>query len=812
MSSLRDRFRQGKLESRRQSGVNSGDCRMLKICRILALVLIIGGILGFPEEGRAAEPQFFVKEEAPPKAPLPLYVPDELIVKFKPGIPEDAIKGLLQANEVSEKFKSRVAKFRALKMPKGRTVPELIEIFKASPLVEYAEPNYYAYAAWWPEDPYYQYQWHFDDDHTINPDGASSNPYGGDNGGGIRMEEAWEIETGDSNVIVAVIDTGVAYQDWAGPGFWHLDTYNAYGVSGNTSWWCGVSAALPSWTALYGSLPTPPGYGNGWKQYLQHSFDLTSANGTVTFSYYYKHDIQRNYDHFYVDISDNGGLSWKPPLRQYTNPAGTVPGRPPGSGTPVDWTQDSIDLTTPYKGKNIIIRFRFNSNDSYSDEDGDFNSDGKAFDSDGAVYIDEVKLEDDSGTLFYDDMESGAGDWETTQYQKAPDLAGTSFVPGYDFVNDDSYPNDDGAHGTHVTGTIAQTTNNNFGVAGIAFNTTIMPIKVLSAGGTGTYAMIADGIYYATDNGAKIINLSLGGYGASATLESAVAYAYNNGVTIFAAAGNDNVSSLVYPFYPAAYDAYCIAVGATRYDETLSYYSNFGPSLDIVAPGGDVTEDQNEDGYADGVLQQTFGDTPVDWSYWFYQGTSMSTPHASGVAALLLAQNSSLTPDQIRSALQDTAEDLGASGRDDTYGWGLIDAQAALQSVVPVVSISLLTDGSVELGMAELGETADSLGDVQTVKVDTGPADLNIKSTVFSDGIGNTWALGTTNGDNQVIWKFSPDGSSWNIFEAADMPYLLASNVAENTTQDLYFRITMPTSSSSEEEFSATVTILATEP
>ncbi len=784
--------------------VNSGDCHMLKICRILALVLIIGGILGFPEEGRAEEPQFFVKEAAPPKAPLPLYVPDELIVKFKPGIPEDAIRGLLQAHEASEKFKSSVAKFRALKIPKGRTVPELIEIFKASPLVEYAEPNFYAYAAWYPNDPVYPYQWHFDDDHTNNPGGATSNPYGGANGGGIRMEEAWEIETGNSSVIVAVIDTGVAYENAAGPGFWHLDTYNAYGGSGNTSWWCGVSAALSSWTAIYGSAPTAPGYGNGWKQYLQHSFDLTGANGTVTFSYYYKYDIELDYDYFYVDISDNGGVSWTT-LKQYTNIS--VPG-PPGSQIPVDWTQDSIDLTG-YKGKNIIIRFRFNSDDSYSDEDGDF-------DSDGAVYIDEVKLEHGSGTLFYDDMESGAGAWETTRYQKAPDLAGTSFVAGYDFVNDDSHPNDDGAHGTHVTGTIAQNTNNNYGVAGIAFNTTIMPIKVLSAAGPGTYAMIADGIYYATVNGAKIINLSLGGSSNSTTLMDAVEYAYDNGVTIFAAAGNDSSSSLI---YPAAYDAYVIAVGATRYDETLSYYSNFGPSLDIVAPGGqiyveDTNEylDQNEDGYPDGVLQQTFGDTPVDWAYWFYQGTSMSTPHASGVAALLLAQNSSLTPDQIRNALQDTAEDLGASGKDNTYGWGLIDAQAALQSVVPAVSISLLTDGSVELGMAELGETADSLGDVQTVKVDTGPADLSIKSTVFSDGIGNTWTLGTTNGDNQVIWEFSPDGSSWNTFTVADTEYPLASNVADNTTQDLYFRLTMPTSSSSDGEFSATVTILATVP
>jgi subtilisin family serine protease len=364
-----------------------------------------------------------------------------------------------------------------------------------------------------------------------------------------------------------------------------------------------------------------------------------------------------------------------------------------------------VDLTD-YKGKNVLIRFRFNSDETYSDEDGVFNSDG-------AVYIDEIKLEDASGTLFYDDVESGTGAWENTKYEQAPDLAGTSFwtnsdeilgdeidndgngyvddINGWDFINSDAHPNDDEGHGTHVTGTVAQTTNNDLGVAGVAFKTTIMPVKVLNSAGTGTDLQVADGIYYAVNNGADIINLSLGGSIPSATLEDAVAYAYNNGVTVFAASGNSNAGSCD---YPAAYDAYVIAVGATQYDETRAPYSNYGSSLDIVAPGGNIGADQNNDGYADGVLQNTFGDTTVDWAYWFYQGTSMSTPHASGVAALLLARNPTLTPDQIRNALESTAEDLGIPGRDNIYGWGLIDAQAALQSVAPPVYLLLTVEPS----------------------------------------------------------------------------------------------------------------------
>jgi len=118
-------------------------------------------------------------------------------------------------------------------------------------------------------------------------------------------------------------------------------------------------------------------------------------------------------------------------------------------------------------------------------------------------------------------------------------------------------------------------------------------------------------------------------------------------------------------------------VGATRYDEARSYYSNTGSYLDIAAPGGDLRVDQNNDGYGDGVLQQTFGNNPRDFGYWFYQGTSMASPHAAGVAALVIA-NGVTGPDNVRAALETTAEDIGDPGWDEEYGWGIIDAYAAL--------------------------------------------------------------------------------------------------------------------------------------
>jgi len=269
----------------------------------------------------------------------------------------------------------------------------------------------------------------------------------------------------------------------------------------------------------------------------------------------------------------------------------------------------------------------------------------------------------------------------TRFYQQAPDLGDTLFVAGYDFVNRDKYPDDDSnpGHGTHVAGTVAQSTYNEIGVAGIAYNAYLMPVKVLNSRGAGTYADVAEGIIWATNNGAHVINLGLGGAEPSKTLENAVAYAYNYGVTVIAAAGNDGTRNMC---YPAAYDDYVIAVGATRYDETLAYYSNYGLSLDLVAPGGDLNVDQNGDGYGDGILQQTYqknGTSEIFWGYCFMEGTSMAAAHVSGAAALLIANGIASTPDGVREALEYTAEDKGMTGWDIEYGWGIVDAFAALQ-------------------------------------------------------------------------------------------------------------------------------------
>jgi PKD repeat protein len=266
-------------------------------------------------------------------------------------------------------------------------------------------------------------------------------------------------------------------------------------------------------------------------------------------------------------------------------------------------------------------------------------------------------------------------------HQKAPDLTNTPFVTGYDFVNNDEHPNDDSysGHGTHIAGIIAQNTHNAIGTAGVAFDAYLMPVKVLNKSGAGTYADIAEGIIWATDNGAHVINMGFGGTEPSIVLEEAIAYSFSSGVALIAAAGNDGIGGVC---YPASLDDFVIAVGATRYDETLTYYSNHGVGLDLVAPGGDLNVDQNGDAYGDGILQQTYklaADGSKSWVYSFMEGTSMAAAQVSGVAALLIANGNISSPAEVRQALESTAKDLAEEGWDAQYGWGIVDAYAALQ-------------------------------------------------------------------------------------------------------------------------------------
>tara|TARA_B100001750_G_scaffold222080_2_gene211205 strand:- start:886 stop:2676 length:1791 start_codon:yes stop_codon:yes gene_type:complete len=278
------------------------------------------------------------------------------------------------------------------------------------------------------------------------------------------------------------------------------------------------------------------------------------------------------------------------------------------------------------------------------------------------------------------------------RFKQAPDLAGTRFVPGHDFVDDDDQPDDEHGHGTHVAGTIAQATNNGLGVAGVAPGAAIMPIRVLDARGAGRWGSVAAGIRWAADHGADVINLSLGGGMPSASIRNAIAHAHAKGVVVIAAAGNTGRGRVQYP----AAHRYAVAVGAVRYDETLSFYSSYGTHLDVVAPGGDLRVDQNGDGLPDGVIQNTMlRGNPARHDYIGYQGTSMAAPHVAGVAALLRASGVQ-DPDAIERLLKSSAKAKSDTKR---YGAGLVQADAALRAASQG---SAAGRGAAALGLAFL--------------------------------------------------------------------------------------------------------------
>lgn len=415
----------------------------------------------------------------------PRFVPGEIIVMFKKGVNEKTISRLNSQLGTTILSTNPYLGFRRIRIPGDKTIEEMVELYNRDTHVQYAEPNAIARSFFTPNDPFFSFQWHF-----FN----------------INMETAWDIQQGQSAVIVSILDTGVAYEDF------------------------------------------------------------------------------------------------------------TIP---------------------PSEVSEVI------------------SSDG--------------------------------------MYHLAPDLSATVFVPGYDYIKNDTHPNDAHGHGTHVTGTVAQSTNNFMGVAGMAFGVSIMPVRVLGYNGFGSTSDIASGITYAKNNGANVINMSLGGAPGDSigwtTVHLAMIDAWNSGVVICCATGNNNSSQIS---YPAGFDE-CIAVGSVRFDSSRAPYSNYGIGIDVVAPGGDIFVDQNGDGFADGVLQQTFA-KPNNWGgggelaevdsfvYSFWQGTSMATPHVSALAALLISKGIA-GADNIKSIIEVTAIDLDGPGYDIIYGYGLINPVDALNVV-----------------------------------------------------------------------------------------------------------------------------------
>lgn len=353
-------------------------------------------------------------------------------------------------------------------------------------------------------------------------------------------------------------------------------------------------------------------------------------------------------------VASLAGVEWASPngvTRPALEPNDTLYGQQYGPqiiGAPAAWD------VTPGGGSGIILAVA-DSGQNFEHEDF----------GDAAFFINHGEI---PGNNIDDDLNGFIDDWR-----------------GWDFMNRDNLPTASSSHGTHVAGIAAARLNNATGIAGLAGRVAIMPLQVFNGGG-GTWEAIELAVIYATDNGASVLNYSGGGGGGTPGLALAVQYAADNGVSVVAAAGNGNTST---PFYPAAYPSVLAITGTDRNDARYGS-SNYGNWVDVAAPGVSVYSSL----------------WPGVNAYGNLTGTSMSSPHAAGLVALMFSVNADLTPEDVRQRLRDNAVDLGTPGFDPYFGYGRIDAAATLTDVWQNGGCGNLDDLSATVNRGTIKATA----------------------------------------------------------------------------------------------------------
>lgn len=398
-----------------------------------------------------------------------------------------------------------------------------------------------------------------------------------------------------------------------------------------------------------------------------------------------------------------------------------------------------------YAEPNGVVRAAFTPNDTYYLDQWAHNNTGQAIDFGGNP----VGTEDcDTDTDLAWDLGTGNSTFTLAILDSGCDLAHVEYssriVAGYDFINDDAIPEDDNGHGTACAGIALAAGNNGIGVAGVAWNVQLMPVKVLDQDAIGAWFIVANGITFAADNGARILSLSLGGSIPSETLGLAVDYAFGLGCALFCASGNDNLPNL---HYPARY-VNAIAVGAmspccerktpASCDGEFWWGSNYGANLDFVAPGTRIhtTDRSGADGYEPGDYVPDFN------------GTSSATPQAAGIGALVWSRFPELTNVELRALLQATCDDIGLPGYDPETGFGRVNAYEAMLGFNVDNWVGFdntgTEDGTYDFPFNTLGEglAATSDGGIVGILPGTSPEVLTIDQQVILRAVGGTVVIG----------------------------------------------------------------------
>ena len=590
---------------------------------LVALLILAMSLLGTAAFGAASTPG------QPPSggagirmsgtAPLE-YRPGVVLAKFKPGV-SAALQSNARASAGVESVMQKIG-------PEGRRDIQLLKL-EPDVTVEEAVKNLRARPDVEYAEPDYVRRAAvtpndpaFPIQWGFNNTGQSLSGITGTPGADIDAPEGWGIETGQTNpATVAVIDSGVDSSHW------DLDSK----ILSNGYNWAGISQT--KWNALrtLGASGSNRGQAQSIKgtgQTLTHVGLLLGKVGlpTFTLTVSVRTDINgadlASFTILPAEVSPLGGEIYKPLSSPVTLNAGTT-------YYLIFWVSGTVSGTKYY----LVPRH-------LASLDSGFNA-----------YPQGQEWMGTSG--------SSTGGW----YGYPDDDA-------YFRTNPNAYPLDDNGHGTHCSGIVGAESNNSLGVAGTSFGAKILPLKALDASGLGNDNDFISAIYYAADSGAEIINMSLSGTTYSSAFQDAINYAYGKGATIFAAAGDDGDATMN---YPAGYD-HVVGVGATTNQDQRYSLSNYNTSVDVSAPGKDIYSTMpsylvslNSLGYAQ--------------SYSYMSGTSMACPMAAGLGALVLSRTPSLTPDQVEQVIESNADDLGAPGRDDEYGYGRINAFKALGAI-----------------------------------------------------------------------------------------------------------------------------------